>query len=442
MRTVQASESSAPSGVRSSGSCPGRWFWCAVLVGMTARLALAWSSAGTTDVVLWTHHASGVAREGLLMHYARSPEFNHPPAMAWVMAQLWKLTHASGVSFAGVFRTLVALGDGCSGALLWLALRGQSRRAVAVALYFLAPVAITLSGQHGNTDALIGTCLVASVVCAGSGRAVLAGVLLGLSAWIKLPGLLAAPAIGFALPRWRDRVACGLAALIVAAVGFAPTYIAAERFAVEHADVVPAGLNVMVKRVFGYQGWYIHTVGRPPTFIFGPKNFFFRAFGYDLGRWPSPALWWLDLRTQPIVDQSRWVALALMLALALLRRRERATAEIGATVALCFALFYGLVETWTFQYFAWSMALWMLLPPRSALAAHVIGGGFLYVTYAYLCGDPWLLGTWDFVGHRTWPGWLTLWRDAANATFVVLGAVALGRAILVEWRSLPPRAAR
>jgi hypothetical protein len=208
---------------------------------------------------------------------------------------------------------------------------------------------------------------------------------------------------------------------------------------------------VMVKRVFGYQGWYIHTVGRPPTFIFGPKNFLFRAFGYDLKRWPSLALWWLDLRPrgaspdaarQPAVDRSRWVALVLMLALAALRRRERATVEIGATVALCFALFYGLVESWTFQYFAWSMALWVLLPPRSALAAHVIGGGFLYATYAYLCGDPWLLAPWDFLGHRKWPPWLTLWRDVANATFIVLGAVALGRAILVEWRSLPAEANR
>jgi hypothetical protein len=206
--------------------------------------------------------------------------------------------------------------------------------------------------------------------------------------------------------------------------------------------VVPAGVNVMVERVFGYQGWYIRTLSRPPTFVFGPKNFLFHAFGYDLRRWPSLALWWLDLRARPVVDHSRWVAVALMLALALLRRRERATAEIGATVALCFALFYGLVETWTFQYFAWSMALWMLLPPRSALAAHVIGGGFLYATYAYLCGEPWLLATWDFVGHRSWPAWLTLWRDAANATFVALGAVALGRAILVEWGSLPARADR
>ena len=81
-------------------------------------------------------------------------------------------------------------------------------------------------------------------------------------------------------------------------------------------------------------------------------------------------------------------------------------------MALCFALFYGLVEI------------------------------FLYATYAYLCDEPWLLANRDFVGHRRWPAWLTLWRDAANATLVVLGGVALGRAILVEWRSLPARAER
>jgi hypothetical protein len=119
--------------------------------------------------------------------------------------------------------------------------------------------------------------------------------------------------------------------------------------------------------------------------------------------------------------------------LAVLRRRERSPIAIGATVALSYTVFYALVETWTFQYLAWGMALWLLLPWRAALVCHVVGGGFVYAVYAYVCGDPFLLATWDFAGHETWPVWLVVWRDAANLTFLGVGGWALVQAART-WR--------
>ena len=410
------------------------WLWIAVAMGVLARLYLALVSAGTMDVASWTLHAAGVAHEGLAMHYARAPEFNHPPVISVVMSWLWQFSQRWGIAFESLYRVPVALADlGCAW-MLWIALREQRGRALAVALYCVAPVALTLAGQHGNTDALIGCCLFGCVLLASSGHAVLTGVLLGMSAWIKLPGLLASPAIGFALPRWRDRFVCAAVALAVAACGFLPTYFQAENLRAEHTAQIPAGINVMWERVFGYQGWYIHTTGNPPTFIWGMKNLFFRAFGDDPNQWSKAALWWLDPRQTPIVDRSRTVALALMFVFAFLRRRERSAVGLGATIALSFAIFYGLVEVWTFQYFAWSMALWMLAGPRFALGAHVLGGGFLYAVYAFVCGD-WLLRTkWDFVGHPYWPAWLTTWRDAACLFFVLFGLFAFVRAVAVEIR--------
>ena len=407
----------------------GAWFWCAALLGIAARLTLAWTSGGTSDVMLWTQHAAGVSREGLSLHYTLASQFNHPPPIAWLMARVWEWTHDSKVSFASAYRTLVALADVGSAALLWFVLRGFSRRALCVASYLLAPVALALAGQHGNTDAMIGTCLLACILCLGHGRIALAGALLGLSSWIKLPGLLVAPAIAFTLPCRRAWLTFGGVAMLVASLGFVPSFLAAEHFANQHAGEFPLELNMMVERVFGYHGLYIRTSGHPPTFIFGLKNLLFRVFGHDPGHWPRLALWWLDLRAWPTVDRSRWVAYTAMLVLGFLRRRERATVEIGATLALSYALFYGLVETCTFQYFAWSMALWMLLPPMAALVTHVVGGGFVYATYAYLCRDPWLIKPWDFAGHANWPAWLTVWRDAANLTFLLLGALALTNAL-------------
>ena len=48
-----------------------------------------------------------------------------------------------------------------------------------------------------------------------------------------------------------------------------------------------------------------------------------------------------------------------------------------------------------------------------------------------VCGNPWLLGEWDFVGHPIWPRWLVLLRDAAQLFFYgsawgFLGVAAVG----------------
>jgi hypothetical protein len=183
---------------------PGAWLWCVLAVGATARLGLAWFSAGTTDVQLWSRPAAGVSREGLIEHYAVGLTFNHPPPMAWLAARLWELCGGRLAVFAAAFRTLPALGDLLAAYLLWVALSGHARRALCVAAYLVAPVAIVLAGQHGNSDALVGVCLLGAVIAAGRGQAAWAGALVGLSAWIKLPGLLAAPIVAFAMPRRRD----------------------------------------------------------------------------------------------------------------------------------------------------------------------------------------------------------------------------------------------
>lgn len=440
-----ASTAPSPSGSSTSARWferPGAWFWCALALGVAVRFALAWWSAGTTDVELWTQHASGVARQGLERYYKIAPEFNHPPPIAWAMARAWRLSSEWGLPFASVYRSFVALADVAALALLWRALRGHAARVPSVALYALSPLALALAGQHGNTDALLGAVLLACVVLAAGERAVLAGIVLGLSSWIKLPGLLAAPAIGFAFPRWRERCVCACVALAVAVVGFAPSYFAAQALAASSPGTIPEGVNVMVERVFGYQGWYVRTTSDPPTFVWGFKNFLFAGFGPDPRAWPSWARWWVDFSVLPTVDRSRTVALAAMFALAFLRRRQRTARELGVTVALSFVLFCGLVETWTFQYFAWGMAAWMLLRPSGVLLTHVVAGGYLYSVYAFVCGDWRLVATWDFLGHPHWPRWLTLWRDIANVALALLGLAALAVAFVGELRAWRGRSAQ
>ena len=102
-------------------------------------------------------------RDGLTQHYASALDFNHPPPIAWVAARLWEWTRDSRLTFAGAFRTMVALANLGSAALLWVALRGHRRRALCVGAYCLAPVALALAGIEGGGPRLAALALILAV---------------------------------------------------------------------------------------------------------------------------------------------------------------------------------------------------------------------------------------------------------------------------------------
>ena len=391
---------------------PGPWFWAVVAVGALLRVFLAVATRGTSDAEIWSDHAMRVATVGLVEHYAEDPMFNHPPFISEVMAWLFALAQATGVEFRVLYRLVFIPFDLANVWLLTLVLRRTPWRFVAAAAYAVAPVALTLSGMHGNTDPLIATCLLAACLCVDARQPVLAGFAIGLGAWIKLPGLLAAPALWFALPRWRDRATCAVTALVVAT----STYLFA----------LAAAPQLLGARVFGYRGLFIHTLHTPPIWVWGFKSWFIRLWGPP-GAWPSPVLWY--------TENSQWIAIALMLLLAFLRRRENDARGIAVTIAATFALFYGLVETWTFQYFAWSMPFWFAAGLPYALCANLFGGGYLYALYVYVCGDLLLRPRWAFDTAPPWPMSLILQRDLAHLTFFAFGVLWLVRAIHAEARA-------
>jgi hypothetical protein len=396
---------------------PGAWFVVLVVLGAGLRLFFAIATRGTTDADLWTQHARGVALHGLIEHYRVSPLFNHPPAISLVMAGLWQLAQSLGLEFRVLYRTLFALADLGNVWLLLRLLRAERWRYVAAGAYAVAPIALVIGGMHGNTDALIASLLLIACPLAASRRAVLAGAVLGACAWIKLPGLLAAPAIGFALPRWRDRVVCALVALGVGASTYAWAFA--------------SDAGIVKERVFGYAGYYLVTVGDPPTWIWGFKNWYIRLFGENWA--PFHNNWGM---------RSHLYALGAIVCYAFLRRRATDARGIARSVAGTYAIFYALAETWTFQYTGWSMPFWMVAGLPYAVAANVFAGGYVYGLYAYVCEDWLLRPEWDFNGHRYWPPVLVFLRDAAHLTFAAAAAVWFTRALRGEWRARRPAAPR
>ena len=389
---------------------PGVWFWVLCGIGLMVRIFLACSTRGTTDAELWTRHAEGVATFGLTGHSQRDVLFNHPPFIAIVMAKLWTLARAWHIEFRVLYRSLFALADVANIWLLVRILAGQPWRFLAAGLYAVTPVGLVLGAMHGNTDALVATCLLMTCLAVAVNRPIFAGVCIGIGAWIKLPALFAAPAFGFAFPRWRDRVWCATAATLVAASTYAPAF----------------GENpeLMWSRIFGYRGMLIQTSADPLIWIWGFKTWFVRIFGGNMLEWPVWAIWFRD--------SSHWMSLPLMAAFGFLRRRENDAHALAVTIAGSYAIFYAFTETWTFQYFAWSIPFWFVAGRSFGLAANLFGGGYIYVLYAFLCQDWLLRPEWGFSRHAPWPLGLILLRDCAHTAFAWFAVAFLARALIAE----------
>ncbi len=412
---------------------PGWWFWTLVVLGLIGRTYLATATVGTPDVRIWTRHAHMVAQNGLIAHYSFDPTFNHPPVIAWAMGRVERLSRQLGIPFQAAYRVVIGLVDLGSAFLILRVMRDSRWRYVACGAYCVAPVALVLAGMHGNTDPLVAACLLATTLLVSQRRAVAAGVLIGITASIKVPGVFAAPALAWALPRWRDRLVCALVALAIALPPYAWAVSRTTEFTSGQLHGQLGSANFVIKRLFFYRGYLMAIKGEPPEYIWGLKAFAGRAFGLGELDWPAWARWWLE--------HSHVVALPSMLLFGFLRRRESSARGIAVTVAGTYAIFYALVETWATQYFAWSMPFWMLAGLPFAIASNALAGGYIYEFYAAFCGD-WLL-------RPRWPRGLTVsdmppglfvMRDLAVLMFLAFASYWFARAVRDElraWRQGP-----
>jgi hypothetical protein len=403
---------------------PGLWFAGAFLIGGLLRLHLVFFSDGTLDVVVWEGHAREIGERGLMAYYRGGQyTFNHPPFIGSLIQKLGALALLLDIPFRVILRAPFALLDAGTAYLL-IRIVGRSAdptlreaRYLVGALYWLNPVAIILSAHHGNTDSSVAFFLSASLLMACGQRAATAGALLGFSLWIKIPGLLAAPALLLALPEMRQR------ARFVAAAAF-----------VGIASYLPAlwlDAAVVVNSVFLYPGLLVQTTSGVP--IWGMQVFY-----------PAIAdvpFEWRGAFRSIIETQLRWNTWICLLPIGVavwLRREKRAVEDVASSITTSFVLLYGLSNPWAFQYLAWSIPFWYARGFRFAAAASLLTTGYVYGLYAWLCGDLALTGPWDFIGKPDWPAAILLLRNACILFFLVSGILFLGqelRAGWMRWRS-------
>ncbi|MFL2935568.1 MAG: glycosyltransferase 87 family protein [Myxococcota bacterium] len=402
---------------------PGSWFFIVLAFGALLRLGYVFFTHGTLDVDIWLAHAQCIAEQNLIACYADGPyTLNHPPPMGLLAARIYTFSMESGLSFSAVFRLPFAFLDGLTAALLFLAFsranheRVRNARFVLVALYWANPLAAALASYHGNTDSSIAFFLIAAVLAAHRGSGLLSGALLGLSIWIKLPGILGAPVLFLALKNWKQRVLFIFGFGSVLFLGYGPWLLQDP--------------EEVIRSVMLYQGLMIQTTDGTP--IWGLQVFF--PFLIDL--WPNlkPALLsFLDF-------YFHWNTLICIIPVVLyagLRSSENSTEAILQGLAGSYLIFYGFSNLWAFQYLAWSLPFWFMLGPRLALATYLISLAYVYGLYTWLTGSLVLLGDWAFIKKPEWPMallWLrnlTVWTFFVSACVLIWGAL---RSALTRWR--------
>lgn len=348
----------------------------AALGAFALKLALAATTHGSTDVLLFEADAAKMQRDGLVALYrdgvasewcggtgARAcPPFNHPPFMAQVLRAWSALEAASGVPLRFWLRLSDAVAD--VGSLLVLArlLRrrlGETRVATALGWFALSPIAILVSGFHGNTDPifLFFVLLAIDLVEAGRRPAWWAGVALGMAMNIKVVPVLLLPVIALSLARARARIAFGLATLAAFGIGSLPILLTAP--------------DLLLLRVFGYRS--------------------------QAGSW-GLSLLALVLRQDPgwswlgeiYLHHGTILALGLVLAVSVWPppRRERLFLHVG----LLMFLFISMIPGFGVQYLVWLVPWVVGLGSGATVAYFASASALLIAYYSAAAGEfPWHL---------------------------------------------------
>jgi hypothetical protein len=395
---------------------PGAWFWFIVVAGALARIYLVVFTEGTYDAGLWQLHAMRISGMGLLDYYHSTTNANHPPLIFLFGVRVWRIADSTGIPFPVLFRAPFACLDAVSALLLLKLLRCHPERVLLTAAYWINPLSILLSAYQGNTDSAVAFFLLLSVWLLSKRRVAFAAITIGLSLWIKLPGILAVPAIVFYLRTWRARFVFISVAAAVAVVGYFPWLI---------QD--PA---IIATNVLGYHGRMLQT--QAGVAAWGPRVIFFSVIASP-DEWPEqlqpPVVWFL---------QHNWqIGLVLAFGLILLRQSRRSVRGLCVTIAMAYVVLCGVTDYWAFQYFAWSLPFWFYLRPWFFVTATAVVTAYLYSLYWTLCGNPWLLGRWDFAAHLEWPTSVIFFRNIAVLFFAISASVFLIGALVDQiawWR--------
>jgi hypothetical protein len=352
------------------------------------KLYLALYTEGTLDAAAFADHLAKIEEFGGVGVYrvvgAFNNPFNSPPFIVHFLKALGWLTGATGLPFAFWLRLPCVLADAGSFFLIWklLELSPASQHSapasrnidaprerdvpreydvpLLLVAFALSPVAIIISGFHGNTDPIMifFVLLSAYFLETREGACVrLAAIAFGLALNFKVAPLIFAPALWFYLPGMRQRIEYfGLAALVFLC-GSLP-YLLSD----------PA---LIARSVFGYASIYGHWGWTLLAATLFPESLRFARPPHDvLGAHAVAAA------------AGKWLMLASIVAAAVWLNRRRDRPPLTLQLGLAAAIFLFLTPGFGAQYLFW-LAPWVIfLGLRASILYYVVGGLYLSVSYS------------------------------------------------------------
>ena len=362
-----------------------------VLVALAAFLlktAIALTTYGSTDVLIFETDVAKMRRDGALALYRDGistewcgqieqracPPFNHPPFMIHVLGGWAFLAHISGLPFRFWLRFTCAVADLGSLALLVRLLRrrlSETQTRVALLWFAASPIAILISGFHGNTDPiLMFFVLLAIDLLEGQRPAWLAGVALGVATDIKVLPVLLAPAVLLSLPGTRRRLEFCVGTGAAFLVGSVPFLLVAP--------------ELVVARVFGYSSQ-------------------FGSWGLSLLalvlRENARLSWLGDL----YVRHGKILSLCLLVGASLWPRPRSRRNVLFIQAGFLIFLFMSVIPGFGVQYLVW-LVPWAVGLGFGPMAAYYIAGtAFLFGYYTTAAGTfPWYLA--NSLERPAWSG--------------------------------------
>lgn len=378
----------------------------AALFGFACKLSLAWCTTGTNDMRTWeadlhvirTEGGQGVYKRFVPIYedgkLAHEQVFNHPPLMIAFLSLWGWLEEQTAIPLRVWLRGTAALADLGSLALLFLAARKGRWPASGPLLCILAasPVAIFISGFHGNTDPILLFFILASAYAFDCHHHLPAsGLLLGIAAGIKIVPLLLIPAVILALPTFHQRTIWSAAAAVSALLPALPYLSIAKN---------------MAKNVLGYTSVE--------------------------GNWGIPFLYrFLHLsHPYPASVVLKWTMLSAIVAIAVWFSRRPHPVSLFHRWGTTLFLFLAAAPGFGIQYLAWLSPWPTALGLRPMLAFHSTSGLFIAVVYTLWSGAI----PWDYANSYLtgWTGWRQIFQLSAWLTIVALTRSFLLRAGVTE----------
>jgi 4-amino-4-deoxy-L-arabinose transferase-like glycosyltransferase len=329
-------------------------------LGFLARLALAFFTAGTEDIITWAAHLESVTAVGIAQSYVENWAWNHPPLVGFCLQVINAAVSPDWHPF--FFRLPASIADVGSAVLVYLLLArfaDEERARSSAILVMLSPILIPISGFQGNTDPVFVFLILLSAWCLLVPRWVfVAGICFGLALNVKIVPIIVAPALFCWLRGRKDRAVLASTTAAVVLVGYLPTFVE-----------VPRDMWRNMVQYSSYSGFW----------------------GFSLlGKWTGT---WNTTWTAVFKWMSLLAAVGVQVWITRPDSEKRAVPlRLLAGIGSGFATFLALTPGFGPQYLAWLIPV-AFVDKRAFAWLNATAGLYLFALYTYWCGGlPWYYG--------------------------------------------------